>query len=87
MFRCYFCHQVTPPKTTRHSIVIETREKHYATRRSEPKRRRFQDRDDAVQDRGGEGMEIIKEVDACPTCATKRHERSVVAAPAGNAEG
>ena len=27
MFRCHFCQQITPPKTTRHSVVIEVREK------------------------------------------------------------
>ena len=76
MFRCYFCHQVTPPKTTRHSVVIEARTKQYSARRREAKRRNFRDRDrdrdDSVQDRGGSGIEIIKEVDACPACAAKQ---------------
>lgn len=80
MFRCYFCQQVTPPKTTRHSIVIETREKKYSSRRREPKRRSFRERDDAVEDRGGQGMEILKEVDACPGCATEQQQRQPVVA-------
>lgn len=72
MFRCYFCQQVTPPKTTRHSIVIETREKKYSSRRREPKRRQFRNREDTIEDRGGSGTEILREVDACPTCAAKQ---------------
>lgn len=79
MFRCYFCQKITPPKTTRHSVVIETREKHYATRRREPKRGRFRDREDSVQDRGGKGVEITREVDACPECAAKQHEVTNIA--------
>ena len=78
MFRCYFCQQITPPKTTRHSVVIETREKKYSTRRREPKRGGFRNRDDSVQDRGGQGMEIMKEVDACPECAAKQGKPKVI---------
>ncbi len=83
MFRCYFCQQVTPPKTTRHSVVIAIREKDYPTRRKESKRPggRFRSREDAVQDRGGKGNEIAKEVYACPTCAEKQHETETIAAP------
>ncbi len=81
MFRCYFCHKVTPPKTTRHSVVIESRAKQYSTRRREPKRGSYRDRDDAVQDHGGSGTEITKEVDACPECAAKQHELKTVALP------
>ena len=71
MFRCYFCQQVTPPKTTRHRVILETREKEYVIRRRETKGRNFRDRDAPVQDRGGKGIEIKKEVDACPDCAAK----------------
>ena len=76
MFRCYFCNQVTPPKTTRHSVIIEIRKKEYSVRRRAPQKRGFRprDRDDSVQDRGGEGREIIREVDACPQCAAKQKE-------------
>lgn len=83
MFRCYFCKQVTPPKTTRHSVVIETRQKEYVTRRREVKRRGFGNREDPVQDRGGQGVETIREVDSCPECAAKQQEpREIPAAPA-----
>lgn len=77
MFRCYFCNQVTPPKTARHSVVIKTREKKYATQRREPKRRGFREREDRVQDRGGQGIETIKEVHACPTCAAQQRTVAV----------
>ena len=71
MFRCYFCNQVTPPRTTRHSVIIEIRKKEYSARRRAPQKRGFRprDRDESVQDRGGQGREIIREVDACPQCA------------------
>jgi len=87
MFKCYFCEQVTPPKTTRHSVVIELREKRYSTRRRETKRSPggggrggFRSREEPVQDRGGKGQEISKEVPACPACAAKHHEAKVIAA-------
>ena len=73
MFRCYFCGEISPPKTTRHSVVIETRTKRYSERRRQTRRGSFRDRDSPVQDRGGQGIEITKEVDACPTCASKEH--------------
>lgn len=76
MFRCYFCNQITPPKTSRHSVIIEIRKKEYFARRSAPQKRGFRprDRDESVQDRGGEGREIIREVDACPKCAAAQKE-------------
>jgi|TARA_B110000495_G_C22638336_1_gene379191 hypothetical protein len=77
MFRCHFCQQITPPKTTRHSVVIEVREKRYSSRQREFKRgggRNFRDRDEPTPDRGGQGMEIMREVAACPACAAKQHE-------------
>ncbi|MGB7346837.1 MAG: hypothetical protein WBD20_21625 [Pirellulaceae bacterium] len=87
MFKCYFCEQITPPKTTRHSVVIELREKKYSTRRRETKRSPggggrggFRSREEPVQDRGGKGQEISKEVPACPACAAKHHEAKVIAA-------
>jgi len=85
MFRCYFCQKITPPKTTRHSVVIESRQKQYSARRPESKRRNFRDRDrdrdESVQDRGGQGIEIIKEVDACPECAAKQHQEKPLVSP------
>jgi hypothetical protein len=87
MFKCYFCNQVTPPKTTRHSVVIELREKKYSTRQRENKRSGggrgrggYRGREEPVQDRGGKGQEISKEVPACPACAVKQHEAKIIAA-------
>ena len=77
MFRCHFCQQTTPAKTTRHSVVIEEREKRYSSQKREFKRgggRNFRDRDEPTPDRGGQGVEIMREVSACPTCAAKQHE-------------
>jgi hypothetical protein len=67
--------------------VIESRAKQYSSRRREPKRGAFRNRDDAVQDHGGKGTEITKEVDACPECASKQHELKTIAlAPTPSAE-
>lgn len=84
MFRCYFCQRVTAPKTKKHNIVIATREKQYPTRRRElkrPRKSRFDNREDAVQDAGGKGRETAQEVPACPECAEKQHELKTVADP------
>ena len=89
MFRCYFCQQVTPPKTTRHTVIIEKREKEYSARRRESKgkpRQGFRGRDETPRDRGGKGIEISKEVSACPTCAAKQHDVTVIAAPVSRAD-
>ena len=72
MFRCHFCQQVTPPGTKKTNIVIGTREKTYPARRKEVKRGRFGANRDAPQDAGGSGIETIKEVAACPSCAAKQ---------------
>lgn len=84
MFRCHFCEQITPPKTTRHTVVIELREKRYSTRRRESKRGGgrggFRGREEPVHDRGGRGQEISKEVSACPACAAKAHEAVLIEA-------
>ena len=82
MFRCHFCQQIAPPKTTRHSVVLEMRSKTYVAQRREAKPRggfRGRDRDEKPRDRGGEGREIIREVFACPACAEKHksHEPQV----------
>ena len=77
MFRCHFCQEITPPKTTRHNVVIEVREKRYASQKREFKRggrRDFRDRDEPTPDRGGQGVEIMREVSSCPTCAVKQHD-------------
>ena len=85
MFRCYFCKQITPPKTPKQSVIIAKREKLYPTRRKEAKGGRgggrFRPREGAVQDQGGKGIEIAQEVAACPACAAKHHEAEVIAAP------
>jgi len=83
MFRCYFCEQITPPKTKRHNVVIATRERSYPSRRNESKqpRGRFRMRETPVQDRGGSGMETAQEVPACPACAAKQHEVETISIP------
>lgn len=91
MFRCYFCNEITAPKTPRQSVIISKREKNYPTRRREAKGGRggggrFRSREGAVQDQGGKGIEIAQEVSACPTCAAKHHEAEVIALPVETVE-
>lgn len=80
MFRCYFCQQVTPPRTKKQFIVVETREKTYPARRSESRRPgRFRPpTTGSNNDTGGKGRETQKEVPACPSCAAKHHEPVVI---------
>lgn len=82
MFRCHFCQKITPPKTPKQYVVVATREKYYPTRRREDKRPRgrFRSREDAIQDRGGKGIEIAQEVPACPECAALEHEVKLIEA-------
>ena len=77
MFRCHFCQRITPPKTTRHSVVIETREKTYEARQPRSRRRGF-NQPSEPSDRGGSGVEIMKEVSACPECASKHQAQGSV---------
>ena len=80
MFRCHFCGEVTPPGTKRQNVVIATREKSYPSRRDEAKRAggRFRPRREPTSDAGGKGVETMKEVPACPTCAAKHVEVTTV---------
>ncbi len=84
MFRCYFCQSLSAPRTARHTVVLETRDRTYAAGgrssggrssgggRDFRPRNHFRDQEEQPVERGGQGKEIIKEVDACPACAAKQ---------------
>ncbi len=74
MFRCHFCQSLSAPRMARHTVVLETRDRTYAAgaRRRDTRPRNFRDQEEQPVDRGGQGKEIIKEVDACPQCAAKQ---------------
>ena len=70
MFRCHYCKKVVPPATSAVHIVIETREVQYPSRggRSLDTGKKTSG-SGKFQDRGGSGVEIVREVLACPSCA------------------
>lgn len=68
-FRCAMCKEAQPVNSSPHKIVVETRAVTYPER---TKKRVTQFREEnIVIDAGGQGTEIVKEIDVCPTCAKK----------------
>ncbi len=75
MFQCHFCGETVPPGTKSRNVVVGKREKIYPSRNNVnrvPGRRRKNSRDDP----GGKGFEIVKEVQACPSCAADKAEKA-----------
>ena len=77
MYRCQICNKVVPPRTKAYCIPVETRFRRYPFR---PKANRVvrenPDEDKKgkivyIDDPGGEGYEIAREVLACPECAAQ----------------
>ena len=70
MYRCEVCDRVAPPSTLCNRIIIETRAVEYPTR---PKVHWVPPKDGGkgkwVDDPGGHGVEIVRELRACPACA------------------
>lgn len=77
MFRCHFCHEITPPGTKKRNVVIATRDKTYPARGKDIKRSRgrFQPRSETGGDSGGKGVETLQEVPACPACVAKQEAK------------
>lgn len=69
-FRCEICKKAQPARSAPHKIVTETRRKSYSERRKGTK----------VIDPGGNGSEIVAEVNACDKCASTKDEDVVQAA-------
>lgn len=68
MYRCHFCGATVAPRTPATRIAIETRVRHYPARPNAVPVRR-QTKTEWVDDPGGEGVEIVREAFACPSCA------------------
>jgi hypothetical protein len=66
------CHTIVPAKTPATRVVIETRYKRYPVR---PKawRVKHEGKIKFMDDPGGEGYEIAREVLVCPACAAQPH--------------
>jgi len=70
MYRCEICRNLISPNVPSHNVVVETRPVQYPQRRDAnrfTKNRKVEKRDDP----GGSGVEIVREVIACPACALK----------------
>jgi hypothetical protein len=72
MFRCDVCACVTPPNTPCNRIAVETREVEYPARKDahwHPPRAGGKGK--WVDDPGGRGTAIVREMNACSICAAK----------------
>ena len=75
MFRCQICGRVVPPRTPAVRLVLATRSRRYPSRLkvhrvirlSETNKRKVVFLDDP----GGQGQEVSREVLACPDCAAR----------------
>lgn len=79
MFRCQVCGGVTPPGTRAARVVVSRRPKPYPYRSQanlvyRPDRRGKM-KPQRTDDPGGAGWEVVREVLACPKCATGRVPR------------
>ena len=75
VYRCEKCQLLVSPKTRAHKLVVETRPVKYPYRSKANRVVRLSEngkpRETFVDDRGGEGREIAKELTICPACAAK----------------
>jgi hypothetical protein len=74
MFRCQLCQCVVPSGVPAQLLVLQRRQKKYPyrSRANVVVRQRADDKKpkkEYVDDPGGEGLEIAREVTVCPTCA------------------
>jgi hypothetical protein len=73
MFRCQLCARVSLPRTPAHRLVVRTRQKKYPYRQKAHLHvyldERGKRKEKEVDDPGGVGTEIVREVVACGECA------------------
>ena len=75
MYTCQICKKTVPPKTRAFRIPIETRIRQYPAREKVfLVRRNHQEK--LVDDPGGTGREIVREVTACPDCVAVMKRQS-----------
>src|SRR5262249_30673384 len=80
MFRCQLCQWVVPPRTPSQRLVLQRRGKKYPhrSRANIVVRQREDDKKpkkEYVDDPGGAGQEIVREVTVCPACAARNGRR------------
>lgn len=73
MFKCQICHRIVPPRTKATRIVLSTRVAVYPYRSQANRVVRVNEtghrKEFFVDDPGGTGHQIAREVLACPSCA------------------
>lgn len=75
-FRCGICNEPAHSGTKPEKVVLKSRNRTYPYR---PEVHMFVGRDGKVMwrdDPGGQGWEIVQEVDACPRCASERRAKA-----------
>ncbi len=82
MYRCELCNVVQPPRTRCQKVVTETRPAEYPSR-PKAQSRRVGRKGKSLDDPGGAGYEIAKEVLACPKCAQEFLAKQAEAEAAG----
>jgi len=82
MFRCELCQRVAQPRVRAQKIAVRRRSKQYPYRKDANRFYRTNEnhkrKEKVTDDPGGAGMETIKEVTVCPTCAAS-NERGELA--------
>lgn len=82
MFRCDVCGSVAPPRTPCNRITVETRVVEYPLRQKvhwQPPKAGGQGK--WVDDPGGTGTAIVRELRACAECAAHQREHQPEARP------
>jgi hypothetical protein len=73
VFRCQLCGKVVPPRTSVQRVVVQTRARKYPVRLRANRFIRLSENGKRkvtfVDDTGGVGCEVVREVVACPACA------------------
>jgi hypothetical protein len=76
MFRCQLCGELVPPRTSAQRIVVSTRVKKFPFRSQANRIVRLNEKGKRkvtfVDDPGGLGSEIVRELMVCPACACAR---------------
>ena len=76
MFLCHLCGTVVPPRIAPTRIIVKSRSKQYPSRHGANVFYRLDEKGKLkrreVDDPGGIGWEIVREILACPDCAAER---------------
>ena len=70
MYKCQICKKIASPGTKSFRIPVQFRNRKYPERESVFRVRR-DGKEKLVDDPGGVGREIVREVTACPECVTQ----------------